>query len=132
MEKKKLELSPTYQVYVWLLMKIHNYFLFLYINALNKLSLILNLQMASNTTLQMKCSYKDCGEAIEPESNRADVRGFNVPKSDRKGIILYHIHVHRILFLSQIVDFCLLQRKFELLVWEIFCDCIEITFIWTL
>jgi hypothetical protein len=49
-----------------------------------------------NTTSQMKCSYKDCGEAIEPESNRADVRGFNVPKSDRKGIILYHIH--RILF----------------------------------
>lgn len=72
--------------------------MFLYVNALNKLSLILNLQMASNTTSQMKCSYKDCGEAIEPESNRADVRGFNVPKSDRKGIILYHIHVHRILF----------------------------------
>ena len=67
-----------------------------FVNALNKLSLILNLQMASNTTSQMKCSYKDCGEAIKPESNRADVRGFNVPKSDRKGTILYHIH--RLLF----------------------------------
>ena len=43
--------------------------------------------MASNTTSDKKCSYKKCdfGNVIKPEAERADVRGFHVSESERKG-----------------------------------------------
>ncbi|XP_071128949.1 NAD-dependent protein deacetylase-like [Mytilus edulis] len=45
--------------------------------------------MASNGA-QVKCSYINCDQrkVIDPESDRADVRGFHVSKSGRKGMLV--------------------------------------------